>query len=79
LDKLKRLINILLREKSHLLVSKTNNEAETNTSFLHEACLQICLVKPYLLHKPTDLISYSKKIVENCNAINESIKFKAKK
>ena len=75
LEKIKQVVNTLIKENYEYQDSLTN---ESNNSFydlcLNEACVQICLLKPTLLTRPEDLIIYGKRILENCQIVEENPK-----
>lgn len=78
LEKIKQVVSILIKEN----YDQESLSNDSNNSFydlcLNEACVQICLLKPTLLTRPEDLLLYGRKILENCQIVDESYSFQNK-
>jgi hypothetical protein len=74
LEKIKQVVSILIKEN----YDQESQSNDSNNSFydlcLNEACVQICLIKPTLLTRPEDLVLYGRKILENCQIVEENPK-----
>ena len=70
LNKTKQLVNVILKDdKSFMNIESTLG--------LSEACVQLCLIKPYLLMRKHDLLSHARKVLDACQIYDESVKSKS--
>jgi hypothetical protein len=72
-DKIRKFLSILLKDDS---IYQPNNGGVERRPFydscLIETCVQMCLLKPALLSRHTDLLMYARKILDNCSIVDES-------
>jgi transposase len=72
LDKIHTAVDFLLKDHLDKHQSDPNeNPKSPYEIYLSEACVQLCQLKPTLLTRPNDLISYATRILDNCSIYEE--------